>query len=146
MQRELTYNKWVKYIHDYQLNKYKVKYTQKPAEKSGAMLLDELREQEYIMADNQIIADFMGYTEKNKKIKEIYNQEAEVKSFSYHTSWDWLMPVIKKVNMVTKYDDYNQNRLHIQRVLNDCINENAVGIDEVYKAVVEFINEYNKRK
>ena len=25
MQRELTYNKWVKYIHDYQLNKYKVK-------------------------------------------------------------------------------------------------------------------------
>ena len=95
---------------------------------------------------NKLIAEFMGYTEKNKKIKEIYNQEAEVKSFSYHTSWDWLMPVIKKVNMVTKYDDYNQNRLHIQRVLNDCINENAVGIDEVYKAVVEFINEYNKRK
>ena len=62
MQRELTYNKWVKYIHDYQLNKYKVKYTQKPAEKSGAMLLDELREQEYIMImiDNQIIAEFMG--------------------------------------------------------------------------------------
>ena len=25
MNRELTYNKWVKYIHDYQLNKYKVK-------------------------------------------------------------------------------------------------------------------------
>ena len=56
------------------------------------------------------------------------------------------MPVIEKVNMVTKYDDYNQNRLHIQRVLNDCINENAVGIDAVCKAVVEFINEYNKRK
>ena len=154
MKRELTYNKWVKYIHDNQLNKYKVKYTQKPAEKSGAMLLDELREQEYIMRDNQIIAEFMGL-ELEETLKGIYvyaikkvegTDFFELKELKYHTSWDWLMPVIEKVNMVTKYDDYNQNRLHIQRVLNDCINENAVGIDEVCKAVVEFINEYNKRK
>ena len=52
------------------------------------------------------------------------------------------MPVVEKINVVTKYDDYNQNRLHIQRVLDDCINENAVGIEEVHKAVVEFINQY----
>ena len=155
MQRELTYNKWVKYIHDYQLNKYKVKYTQKPAEKSGAMLLDELREQEDIMSDNQIIAEFMGATIGDRyvsfpdiKIKDVgmVSNNKSVEDLHYNTSWDWLMPVIEKVNMVTKYDDYNQNRLHIQRVLNDCINENAVGIDEVCKAVVEFINEYNKRK
>ena len=25
MNRELTYNEWIKYIHNYQLNKYKVK-------------------------------------------------------------------------------------------------------------------------
>ena len=82
------------------------------------------------------------------KIKDVgmVSNNKSVEDLHYNTSWDWLMPVIEKVNMVTKYDDYNQNRLHIQRVLNDCINENAVGIDEVCKAVVEFINEYNKRK
>ena len=48
-----------------------MKYTQKPAEKSGAMLLDELREQEYIMRDNQIIAEFMGL-ELEETLKGIY--------------------------------------------------------------------------
>ena len=98
MQRELTYNKWVKYIHDNQLNKYKVKYTQKPAEKSGAMLLDELREQEDIMKDNKIIAEFMGMELGDDKT--MYYDDAEnlhpptpINELKYHTSWDWLMPV-----------------------------------------------------
>jgi len=79
---------------------------------------------------NKLIAEFMG----------IPNPQ----DMKYHASWDWLMPVIKKVNEVTEYDDYNKNRLHIQRVLDDCINENAVGFQVVYEAVVEFIKLYNK--
>ena len=107
--------------------------------------------------NNKLIAEFMGFTsEKNigwydndmmmpQNVYDTQNGNC-FDELLFDTSWDWLMPVIKKVNMVTKYDDYNQNRLHIQRVLDDCINENAVGIDEVCKAVVEFINEYNKNK
>ena len=110
-----------KYIHDYQLNKYKVKYTQK-------------------MADNQIIAEFMGYTEKNKKIKEIYNQEAEVKSFSYHTSWDWLMPVANEIIKSRDEQNADWDLTNLKYALQ------TTNIEYVYKAVVEFINEYNKRK
>ena len=137
MKRELTYNKWVKYIHDYQLNKYKVKYTQK-------------------MADNQIIAEFMGYTEKNKKIKEIYNQEAEVKSFSYHTSWDWLMEVVEKIESDERYDVeiLQYGTRIIERTKTDLIEVvNNIAdisfdskIEHTYDAIVKFINEYNKRK
>ena len=119
MQRELTYNKWVKYIHDYQLNKYKVKYTQKPAEKSGAMLLDELREQEYIMImiDNQIIAEFMGATIGDRyvsfpdvKIKDvgIVSNNRSVEDLHYHTSWDWLMPVVEKIKILVMEDDSDE--------------------------------------
>ena len=135
MQRELTYNKWVKYIHDYQLNKYKVKYTQKPAEKSGAMLLDELREQEDIMTDNQIIAEFMGIESINAKMRgHLYEcpVTAEyVTELEYHTSWDWLMPVMAKI--VHEFGD-------------GWIFEEGYNLDKRYQAVVKFINEYNKRK
>ena len=148
MNRELTYNKWVKYIHDYQLNKYKVKYTQKPAEKSGAMLLDELREQEYIMSDNQIIAEFMGYKVIHKP--KVVNGENFFEYIDengkytychsllrYNDQWDWLMPVLSKC---FKTGDDTQEWDNIMDTLFTC------DIDIVYAQVVEFINEYNKRK
>jgi hypothetical protein len=85
------------------------------------------------MKDNKLIAEFMWK----------HSIALDVTDAKYHESWDWLMPVIQKVNEVSGYDDYNTDRLHIQRVLDDCINENAVGIDSVHKAVVEFIKKYN---
>lgn len=118
------------------------------------------------MKDNKLIAEFMGgilssvpnlinlpqtVGEANllcvKGSERLLNGTYSVhrlNELKYHTSWDWLMPVVKKINQVCGYDDYNKSRLHLQRVLNDCINENAVGIDEVHKAVVEFIT--NKHK
>ena len=132
MQRELTYNKWVKYIHDYQLNKYKVKYTQKPAEKSGAMLLDELREQEDIMRDNQIIAEFMGYPE--------LGTEGDFSYLKYHTSWDWLMPVANEIIKSRDEQNTDWDLTNLKYALQ------TTNIEYVYRAVVEFINEYNKRK
>ena len=131
MQRELTYNKWVKYIHDYQLNKYKVKYTQKPAEKSGAMLLDELREQEDIMTDNQIIAEFMGYPE--------LGTEGDFSYLKYHTSWDWLMPVANEIIKSRDEQNTDWDLTNLKYALQ------TTNIEYVYRAVVEFINENNKR-
>jgi len=97
--------------------------------------------------NNKLIAEFMGLPKERVGLKQevIYglNQDDWYTSdnLNYHLSWDWLMPVIQKVNEVSGYNDYNTDRLHIQRVLDDCISENAVGIDEVHKAVVEFIQE-----
>ena len=87
----------------------------------------------------KLISEFMGdynfeHTEGGLPIGDFSN------------SWDWLMPVIRKINEVSEYNDYCKDRLHLQRVLDECINENTVGIDEVCKAVVEFINQYNKNK
>ena len=100
--------------------------------------------------NNKLIAEFMGLEASPKyNPKEYYRKEYNSgewylpEEMQYHTSWDWLMPVIQKVNEVSGYNDYNNDRLHIQRVLDDCINENALGIDSVHKAVVEFIKEYN---
>ena len=90
------------------------------------------------MKDNKLIAEFMGYTDKNKKIKEIYSQEAEVKSFSYHTSWDWLMPVVQKC-FDTQQPEEGQHYFINESLL-------TMDIEVVYDRVVEFINEYNKRK
>jgi hypothetical protein len=145
MKRELTYNKWVKYIHDNQLNKYKVKYTQKPAEKSGAMLLDELKEQEYIMTDNQIIAEFMGMELGDDKT--MYYDDAEnlhpptpINELKYHTSWDWLMPVANEIIKSRDEQNADWDLTDLKYALQ------TTNIEYVYKAVVKFINEYNKRK
>lgn len=91
--------------------------------------------------NNKMIAEFMGLNIDNGVQSDYMEHELK-----YHKDWNWLMPVVKKINQVCGYDDYNKSRLHLQRVLNDCINENAVGIDEVHKAIVEFINQYNKTK
>jgi len=71
------------------------------------------------MNDNKIIAEFMG--------KEIYQKHHES---NYHTSWDWLMPVVKKV-IQEDYDFlvFEELKDHLWRV----------DIDAVYSTVVEFI-------
>tara|TARA_R100000030_G_C3181178_1_gene105879 strand:+ start:232 stop:465 length:234 start_codon:yes stop_codon:yes gene_type:complete len=71
------------------------------------------------MNDNKIIAEFMG--------KEIYQKHHES---NYHTSWDWLMPVVKKV-IQEDYDFlvFEELKYHLWRV----------DIDAVYSTVVEFI-------
>ena len=45
------------------------------------------------MKDNKLIAEFMGvYSDENGyDYSKIGN-----KGINYHTSWDWLMPVVKK--------------------------------------------------
>ena len=133
---EMMANNIMGVYSDNELNKYKVKYTQK-------------------MADNQIIAEFMGYTEKNKKIKEIYNQEAEVKSFSYHTSWDWLMEVVEKIESDERYDVeiLQYGTRIIERTKTDLIEVvNNIAdisfdskIDHTYDAIVKFIKYCEKK-
>ena len=82
------------------------------------------------MKDNKIIAEFMGI----KTTNGIVFQDANTKEFhtiKYHTSWDWLMPVIDKC-----YQEHMSK--HIAEAVMTC------DIEEAYKSVVEFIKEYNK--
>ena len=97
---------------------------------------------------NKMIAEFMQSIEDGLYLDGLYFYEGRYydTNMEFHKSWDWLMPVIRKINEVSKYDDYCKDRLHLQRMLDECINENTIGRLEVYNAVVEFINQYNKNK
>ena len=53
----------------------------------------------------------------------------------FHESWDWLMPVLKKINLKLNPDTYGAWRM-INR-------PTEYNIEEVYAQVVRFIKQYN---
>lgn len=62
----------------------------------------------------------------------------------YHTDWNWLMPVVEKVSSMVYFD-------HFPFSFQDFLNARgkvdslpiATPLEEVYKAIVQFINWYN---
>jgi len=83
------------------------------------------------MVENKLIAEFMGvdyvdvdtYLEDNKELQ-------------YHTSWDWLMPVLDKIKeMRCLPDDHDESFSWVCK---------SSDIEAEYNAVVEFIKQYNK--
>ena len=105
------------------------------------------------MKDNKLIAEFMGIRgEYNEDEKVVYLESdidgRGVYAFSdmkYHTSWDWLIPVMKKIDSYaceemdfSDYDDYRNKYVFIHNISlhND--------IREVYNQVVEFIKQLSK--
>lgn len=99
------------------------------------------------MKENKLIAEFM----------EDYNfehTEGGLPIGDFSNSWDWLMPVVEKINNILDDDDefiYSVN-IHPSKVTiyfyqRDIFVSNEHGstlISMVYNAVVEFINEYNE--
>ncbi len=92
------------------------------------------------MKDNKIIAEFMGVniitiddirTNKNPYISSADGYTEE--DLQYHTSWDWLMPVLKKIN-----GQISPNVCGLWRTIT---NPYEFSIEEVYKQVVEFIKD-----
>ncbi len=88
---------------------------------------------------NRMIAEFIG--------KEIYQYHHE--SF-YHSSWDWLMPVVEKIenyNSGSTLVIIEDERCHLDTQNNFEID--SVGhtkIEATYNAVVQFIEWYNENK
>lgn len=59
----------------------------------------------------------------------------------YHSSWDWLMPVVVRLFDVIQYNEFD-GADDLSFRLNDTLLE--TNLDSLYNIVVEFINEYNK--
>ena len=111
------------------------------------------------MEDNKLIAEFMGdekFWLMLKRLNGVYpnfngtyfqsgddrtignplKEEHVLKHIaSFHSSWDWLMPVVQKIEQ--DCEGVPQEMLNIS-LYSD--------IKEVYKAVVEFIKEHNNGK
>ena len=89
--------------------------------------------------ENKLIAEFMGIKYSDTRSFNDGEWTHSIKSLSqFRTSWEWLMPVVEKIDDIV---DVNGNR--INRVHNAVLTFDR---NQVYNAVVEFINEYNKNK
>ena len=93
--------------------------------------------------NNKKIAEFMGY-ETYEGVDKVCINLTENNGFSsdwghvptkYHTSWDWLMPVVEKI----KDMGYDQELDKIDNVLTCNLRK-----ENLYNAVIEFINLKNK--
>ena len=95
------------------------------------------------MNDNKLIAEFMGWDieslstiPSNLHPSNLELDNDEVLEYKFHTSWDWLMPVVQKC-----YESGAEG---------DCIGDitmylTDVDIKSTYKAVVEFIKRYSNK-
>ena len=102
--------------------------------------------------NNKLIAEFMG-------VEEAYNpngndwvlktttpdtygdtdilESCKCNELQYHSSWDWLMPVVRNVLMTIELDSLYYDTEELRYNTLDC------DINGAYKEVVEFIKEYN---
>jgi len=94
--------------------------------------------------------------ECNKLIKEFYGDISGITSYpdeplEFHSSWDWLMPVIEKIESLHHTVGIHDTMCEILTERNLCevlikVNEDWTKIKVVYTAAVEFIKWYNKNK
>tara|TARA_R100000963_G_C4637253_1_gene101164 strand:+ start:1304 stop:1579 length:276 start_codon:yes stop_codon:yes gene_type:complete len=89
------------------------------------------------MEDNKLIAEFMGLvvSDRENYTSELHtNVDADLK---YHTSWDWLMPVVEKISDI-KHWSINAT---LDWLSESQDRDGLYEKEDVYKAVVEFINQ-----
>lgn len=116
--------------------------------------------------NNKLIAEFMGWNKYTNPIHDIkdthnyYRMEYEggnadirdIKDMQYHTSWDWLMSVVEKIErmgcIVEIWLSLGKGckivKGSFKKPINTIANtENNSTILAVYEAVVEFITWHN---
>ena len=76
----------------------------------------------------------------NKLIAEFMNHEyrCDAHGNTYNNSWDWLMPVVQKI------EDYLSDNVGEVGYFDDGLISNDIEVR--YQAVVEFIKQYNDEK
>ena len=104
--------------------------------------------------NNQLIAEFEGYEtyEMNGYINVHYSDDnvRTILDTYYHSSWDWLMPVVEKIEREYMYavqlcwehciiDKAGENTEDFERIEVDSSDK----LSATYGAVVEFIKQYN---
>jgi hypothetical protein len=92
------------------------------------------------MENNKLIAEFMGLDSFKDSLASLHQGKINVdvdvyEQAQYHTSWDWLIPVVNKIEIENE---------GVPLQLLDCSLYSEIG--EVYQAVVEFIKIYNDER
>ena len=90
------------------------------------------------MTNNELIAEFMELEVDNGLYcYTTAMDDYKTDTLYFHSSWDWLMPVMDKC-----FDIHLEHSDDLSFLLNDALL--TTNIDEVYKAVVEFIKRTKK--
>ena len=106
--------------------------------------------------NNKLIAEFMGMTYGDPNDNSVMiqmtpqgNEVVPIESMKYHSSWDWLMPVVEEIESYERYDvnilQYGTIIIGSQiELVNNVANISFdKKIDHTYDAVVKFIKQYN---
>jgi len=124
---------------------------------------------EEIIENNRIIALFMGakpyYLDNDVLTYPMMENPAQSKNLTtthhvndlrYHLSWEWIMPVIEKIEQLYKKsfpnnEDFKriffeEKKLPNAEFMNVIALPLSTSIDEVYKEVIKFITWYNNKK
>ena len=104
---------------------------------------------------NKIVTEFLGYrlvscnngvawenTLSNKAIDDIFSIHGRLYTersnyMKFDSSWDWLMPVLKKIILILTPQNYSEWRM--------ITNPTEYDIKEVYNQAVQFIEWHNKQ-
>jgi len=89
---------------------------------------------------NKLIAEFMNW-EENEHHWSIDGD----KGLMYHNSWDWLMPVVRKIVELC-CDQVNDHLFQSDQYTSILDTISIAIIDDAYKVVIEFITFYNINK
>ena len=113
-----------------------------------------------IIEGNKLIAEFMGwekspypntpdklYRDDDKNEKQL---SIHVSQLLYHSSWDWLMPVVDKIgNKIIKYNLTPNNvifRVEEDDSFDVVVKTNGNLLNATWEACVQFIQWYNENK
>ena len=102
------------------------------------------------MKENKLIAEFMGITPNEEGVYQVSKHKGyDVENLHYHISWDWLMPVVEKIESLGYHVDIVKGWTTIINQTEDRVDSKDIQEcdtnkkEATYKAVVEFIKKYN---
>lgn len=106
-----------------------------------------------IIEGNKLIAEFMGYIDNGDPdgflIDPNTNYDVNVDELKFHSSWDWLMPVVEKIQSLRNDKDIDElDRIHITALevsFKNLPKNGYTKIEDMWQAVIEFIKWYNEK-
>jgi hypothetical protein len=110
-----------------------------------------------IIEGNKLIAEFMQLESRKPSwsMAEQFNRNSywiPVGVLEYHTSWDWLMPVVEKIESLGFESGISSDATYFKMeaspfdVVSQADNSWRKKIETVWEAVIQFIQWYNQSK
>jgi len=103
-----------------------------------------------VIEGNKLIAEFMGWKCSNNEDRWTQPDHSKVTGLYFHGSWDWLIPVVEKIENLREIRDFVISSVGCSILSHGfksfiSYDECDSKISAVYKSVVEFIKWHNSQ-